>query len=630
MLGRLGGWLGVALLAACGGSGPPGLPGVAELPEDSPPDTLLVVLEGIPPDVFDSPRLATLAPNLASFTGNSARQPLEGVPSAVTPAMATLLSGFDGHGLRSARELGFHRLGAELPAAIADARALGFAPVATVAMPQLDAALTGFGSGFEAWESVGTGSPRRTATPQAVVDRALATIERRLTVPEPVLALVQFSAPPVGEAGLPPTIDGEVAAAPLRAAAAELAAELGQAQATELIDLAAAGDLEAVLERVGRRRGSRAAACLDQALADLWLMEIDREFERLFSGMLVRRDLMVILAILPPDADRHPDWSDESFLFGLSRPGQAPMGLGEVLPILLRVSGNNAGKADENVTRARFAATRAGGDAALYLALGAGHAWRISVRGPGDGSFSGMRVGPAAPTVDEAAAFEAARRSDRVELDLEADGSARLVAIEGPRRGLPLWIELRRDGQPVPEADVRVGGRPLAELAVPRLLDARGAELAEPEDGDEPGPPLRFVDAGDGRLTLEGGAADLSSAHLAFWPPDEDGELPTVAADGALRVGAGRSLAVALEVDGRFAAASEMALRGRSALGPALVLVLPGYDDLELERRVTFAEPIGDVAPGSVNLWRPAPPFPSGPPITAEQRRFLRQLPEGE
>ena len=271
-------------------------------------------------------------------------------------------------------------------------------------------------------------------------------------------------------------------------------------------------------------------------------------------------------------------------------------------------------------------------EAPLVLALGAGHAWRVSMRGPGEGSFTGVEVSPVVTIGDEASATQTPRRSDRVDLDLEPDEVARIVVIEGPHRGVPLWIEIRRDGQPVPEADVLVAGRPLLEMPVPRLLDARGAELpvADEEGADQVLPPIRFVDAGDGRLALEADGADLSTAHFAFWPPDADGALPTVAQDGTLRVGAGRSLAIALPYDGRQAQASEMSLRDRFALGPGLVLVLPGYDDLELERTTTFGGFTSEVAAGAVHLWRPGPPFPPGPPITPEQRRFLRQLSVGE
>jgi hypothetical protein len=104
-----------------------------------------------------------------------------------------------------------------------------------------------------------------------------------------------------------------------------------------------------------------------------------------------------------------------------------------------------------------------------------------------------------------------------------AGGERRRVALDD---GAPaLLLEFARDGAPLPESAVLVGGLPLARVPLPRVLDLRPAELGTAlVDWDALAPDerarwLRIASGERGRVVLGGAALAHAAPVVLTWPP---------------------------------------------------------------------------------------------------------------
>lgn len=202
--------------------------------------------------------------------------------TATNAAVATLLTGLHPwrHGLRSAREIGWHRLTPSEPTLAEGFRERGFSTVASVSLRQLAARTSGLARGFDAWRDEAlpeTGSPLEA---EAVIARLLDSAAPALSKEEPLFLFLHLG----DLRGEPALYDARVVArlrrnlAPFEAEIDGLADVLsGTSDPLELVYR-----LRSV---VGRRRGTPAWEAYRSTLYASRVATLDRAIGRLFDAL---------------------------------------------------------------------------------------------------------------------------------------------------------------------------------------------------------------------------------------------------------------------------------------------------------------------------------------------------------
>ncbi len=593
----------VWLVAACGRDRPDADP-APPIEAAGERATVLLVFDG-----FDSAALERAVAG-GRFPVEPRWRTLDGAGPTRTASMATLLSGSPPqvHGVRSARDVGAQALADEARSRSLAARwsAGGGHTAGSIAGPLSWPDLCGLGAGFETWRG-GFAGP---SAPGASGAAALPFLFRSdLEGPRPLILLGfdSLASPPFADLVgiLAPTVVDRGSAAFERhfpARDPELRAELG-AQLAEVEALVAGRDLAGLSERLGRRRGTLAAARLAALLSDLWLEVAAETVDELAQGLTGPVEwVLVAFDGLDPAGDAL--LARSASLAGGPVDGVAT--LSALAEALLAVRDGASGSSGPWSRSAPGAEPLAG----LELTFGPGHRWELEVR------LSGALIEDVSVEQGELSV----RRDDRLSalFDTTGGGSGRLM-LECSRRGAPMRLRLRRDGVAAPADSVRCGAGDLDASALPRLVPA----------GSRPWPeeraPAAVVTASGGLVDVAAAGLEPAASRVGSWPPR--GSLASLE-DGPVRAAPDAQLALALVRAGAVLALDEIRFDGEQRVPDALEWILVGGLDPTLAARAEFGPSPSVPEPSRVHLRRLGPAYATTPRLDAASRRALERLPE--
>jgi len=497
-----------ALLAACSEAPPP---------RSQAPVHVLVLVDGCGPGESAAAFAAALGPRaVAAHTG--------AVSTSAASALATVASGREPHehGRFSARDHGARlpgpalaeRLAERLPTRIAASVPRALAPE-----------LVGLDAGFESFASVPRGAFG------AALDALAPALAAARADGRGVFALVVEEAPSLAAPRVhPPGLADELE----RALAAFAAARP---------DAPPLDDVEAWYARTWLA-DPVSGPLLERAFAEAHLRAFGARLGALVADLeRTQADWSVTVVGLAPSAAVHAmrDGVASAVALPLALPFATvgePRGL-ETAGELADLAGAVLRRCGLDAPPPRPRPTEAG----LWLPGGAlvgARAGRVSAAGAWSGSLSEPPVFALEFALASGAApVSIALASDAAHIVGESGGAplARLdfVLAGGERRrvalddGAPaLLLEFARDGAPLPESAVVVGGVPLAHVPLPRVLDNRPAELGPAigtPDGlarDEQVRWLRLVSGDRGRSELRGAALAHALPVVLTWPPREE------------------------------------------------------------------------------------------------------------
>jgi len=642
------------------------VPGSSGVDPHSARTVLLVVLDAARADrtTLADPMLAT-TPNLARLAERGLVFDAHACASdGANAALASILTGREprAHGVGDLTVAGRQRLRADVGTLAEVLRADGFATWGAVALPQLDADLSGLARGFDHWYAPALGTETGGTPSSELLDAHLPELDDLLREEADVFVLA-FLADARDPFALPATararfLRGRLA--PLATGEPEVAAAIGQ------LDSDPAGALASLDEAFRRRRGHPVFRALDQASYDAALFAADAGLGRLVDllatrGRLERACIVVVGArgrepgrdsgAPPGDATLRTPWvlrppggitaqhsGFESHAIDVAPSLLAALGLADRLgPVdgaALFTDGAPRPPSTDRIVvfesvqdgslvvfghgvRAWSGAPGDVQDSAVAAALavrsvGASGTELIAVHGGPVSLTAGLRAvkGDLAAVVVGPDGERAPKRVGgelRLELTRDADRAIERLSVRGAGIAAPLRLSVSATAGAVEER-VWIGATPLERAALPRIADRRAGDWPTRHDG---GPHPWTVDIERVRGTtfrisiVPTAAGDRVEVLVATYPPRNPVEALEV------RVDEGADAPEILPVAGRpdFArvhgnAPCSFLVERRASESLALAIAVGGRQvplaAIRLEGR-RYARP------GTLELYLPAP-----------------------
>ena len=400
----------------------------------------------------------------------------------------------------------------------------------------------------------------------------------------------------------------------------ELVGELGAELQARVAAAAAAGDSEALLESLGRRRGGVAHGRLLELGDDLCLAAAARRVEGFEAGDFEasdsRTDTSAALTewvVLPPARSSDPSRAWVA-VHADSRPGPVSALNEAARSFLASVAQRDTDVGRTWASDGRGAEDGEGAEAGFELRFGPGHLWEVEFE-VSDASLEQVSI-----TSGELLGQRTQSLTARV--DTRSSEQIAELRIECSRRAAPARLSLRRDGRPLPRPDLLLGATDAARVPLPQLL----------RRGDEPWPEdevalARVAAEGTTQRVLAEGL-DLERSRAGSWPPSI-AVAPIGATAGFERPRRPSRTALGLLIGDAVLPPERIAFEDRRSEVDALELVLPGGDDIALARWGEFGAFDSSPEAGQVQLRRLGPMFAASAQLDERGRRELDRLPEG-